>query len=155
MAPPHQSQMDDGLLQLLVACALFPLPPGALLVVPTGIYKTTADGKELNTAYVYARGKWASPIMHLPGHTKVRPRGLGWRGSQGWVVRYGTWQCLHAQFLLVFNMTTPSGVVGIGSWLPLPFEGGDSKLASAGWQTSGFPARHAAHSGGALLPRAF
>ena len=44
---------------------------GSLLVVPTGLYKPTAEGRELHTAYVYARGRWSSPIMHLPGHSKV------------------------------------------------------------------------------------
>ncbi|KAL4452332.1 hypothetical protein ABPG75_007994 [Micractinium tetrahymenae] len=45
-------------------------PDGSLLVLPAGVYKSSAEGKELNTAYVYARGKWAAPIMHLPGHPK-------------------------------------------------------------------------------------
>lgn len=45
-------------------------PDGSLLVLPAGVYKPSAEGKELNTAYVYARGKWAAPIMHLPGHPK-------------------------------------------------------------------------------------
>lgn len=49
-----------------------PSRPGSLLVLPAGLYKPSAEGKELNTAYVYARGQWAAPIMHLPGHPKVR-----------------------------------------------------------------------------------
>ncbi len=56
-----------------------PSRPGSLLVLPAGLYKPSAEGKELNTAYVYARGKWAAPIMHLPGHPKVRavvPQGV-------------------------------------------------------------------------------
>lgn len=40
-------------------------------MVPAGVYKASPEGRELNTAYVYARGKWSSPIMHLPGHPKV------------------------------------------------------------------------------------
>ena len=40
-----------------------PVRPGSLLVLPAGVYKPSAEGKELNTAYVYARGKWAAPIM--------------------------------------------------------------------------------------------
>lgn len=46
-------------------------PAGSLLVVPAGLYKASAEGRELNTAHVYARGRWGSPIMHLPGHPKV------------------------------------------------------------------------------------
>ncbi|KAI7835339.1 hypothetical protein COHA_010755, partial [Chlorella ohadii] len=45
-------------------------PDGSLLVVPAGVYKAAPGGSELKTAYVYARGKWGSPIMHLPGHSK-------------------------------------------------------------------------------------
>ncbi len=41
-------------------------------MVPAGVYKAAPGGSELKTAYVYARGKWGSPIMHLPGHSKVR-----------------------------------------------------------------------------------
>lgn len=44
---------------------------GSLLVLPAGIYKSAAEGRELHTAYVFARGKWGTPVMHLPGHTKV------------------------------------------------------------------------------------
>lgn len=44
---------------------------GSLLVLPAGVYKPSTEGRELNTAYVYARGQWGAPIMHLPGHTKV------------------------------------------------------------------------------------
>lgn len=44
---------------------------GSLLVVPAGVYKAAPGGSELKTAYVYARGKWGAPIMHLPGHSKV------------------------------------------------------------------------------------
>jgi chromatin assembly factor 1 subunit B len=51
--------------------ASFLPPTGSLLVVPAGVYKASPEGRELNTAYVYARGKWSSPVMHLPGHTKV------------------------------------------------------------------------------------
>jgi hypothetical protein len=53
------------------ACQPYLLGAGSLLVVPMGIYKPSAEGRELNTAYVYARGRWGSPVMHLPGHNKV------------------------------------------------------------------------------------
>ncbi|KAI3438192.1 hypothetical protein D9Q98_000629 [Chlorella vulgaris] len=45
-------------------------PDGSLLVVPAGVHKSSAEGRELNTAYVYGRGQWGSPVMHLPGHPK-------------------------------------------------------------------------------------
>lgn len=53
---------------------------GSLLVVPAGVHKSSAEGRELNTAYVYGRGQWGSPVMHLPGHPKV---GGGARQQQG------------------------------------------------------------------------
>lgn len=45
-------------------------PDGSFLVVPTGIFRCSQTSKDVNTAYVYARGRWAAPVMHLPGHGK-------------------------------------------------------------------------------------
>jgi len=54
-------------------------PDGSFLVIPAGIFPShryqdttgTAESKVvLNTAYIYARGKWSAPIMHLPGHDR-------------------------------------------------------------------------------------
>lgn len=53
-------------------------------MVPAGVYKAAPDAKELNTAYVYARGKWGSPIMHLPGHAKVRAEWGLQEGQERW-----------------------------------------------------------------------
>lgn len=40
-------------------------------MVPAGLFKAGPGSKSVNTAYVYARGKWGSPLLHLPGHSKV------------------------------------------------------------------------------------
>lgn len=45
-------------------------PDGSFAVIPSGVYKEDADSQELHTAYLYARGKWTSPIAHIPGQTK-------------------------------------------------------------------------------------
>ena len=45
-------------------------PDGSFVIVPAGIYREDASAIEQNTAYLYARGKWASPIAHIPGQTK-------------------------------------------------------------------------------------
>ena len=45
-------------------------PDGSFVVTPAGVYKEDVDSPEQNTAYLYARGKWASPIAHIPGQTK-------------------------------------------------------------------------------------
>lgn len=43
---------------------------GSFAVIPSGVYKEDAESQELHTAYLYARGKWTSPIAHIPGQTK-------------------------------------------------------------------------------------
>ena len=57
-------------------------PDGSFLVIPAGVFPshryqdstgttgTTKSKVVLNTAYIYARGKWAAPVMHLPGHDR-------------------------------------------------------------------------------------
>ena len=52
------------------------LPPatpfsGSFLAVPAGQYKAGPSAKPVNTAYIYARGHWAAPVLHLPGQSKV------------------------------------------------------------------------------------
>lgn len=75
----------------LVPLLLLPHPPGAFLVVPAGM--SPSPGRDANTAYVYARGSWAAPVMHLPHHSKVRARAWGRRGGRvvwglpGWSMR--------------------------------------------------------------------
>lgn len=50
---------------------------GSFLAIPTGQYKASPDGRMVNTVYIYARNKWGSPALHLPGHPKVRRAVLG------------------------------------------------------------------------------
>jgi chromatin assembly factor 1 subunit B len=45
-------------------------PDGSFVMIPSGVYKEDAESQEMHTAYLYARGKWASPIAHIPGQTK-------------------------------------------------------------------------------------
>lgn len=46
-------------------------PDGSFFIVPAGVYKPQPNSIELNTAYLYARGKWAAPVAHLPSQPKV------------------------------------------------------------------------------------
>lgn len=45
-------------------------PDGSFIMIPAGIYKDAPNASEQNTAYLYARGKWASPVAHIPGQPK-------------------------------------------------------------------------------------
>lgn len=45
-------------------------PDGSILAVPAGSYRSSKISSELNTAYLYARGCWATPVLHLPAQTK-------------------------------------------------------------------------------------
>lgn len=45
-------------------------PDGSFVIIPAGIYKEDTNMPEQNTAYLYARGKWASPVAHVPGQPK-------------------------------------------------------------------------------------
>lgn len=45
-------------------------PDGSFLIVPAGVYRADVGSAEQNTAYLYARGKWASPVAHVPGQPK-------------------------------------------------------------------------------------
>ena len=47
-------------------------PDGAFLALPAGTHRSTAPTgpRELNTAYLYARDNWASPVAHLPAQNK-------------------------------------------------------------------------------------
>ena len=44
---------------------------GALLVVPAGLHKGSANGIVDNATLVYKRGEWASPFIVLKGMSKV------------------------------------------------------------------------------------
>lgn len=46
-------------------------PDGSFVVVPAGTYKRDPNAGELNTVYLYARGKWTAPVAHLPSQPKV------------------------------------------------------------------------------------
>jgi len=50
-------------------------PDGSFFIVPAGVFKPQANSIELNTAYLYARGKWAAPVAHLPSQPKVSRHG--------------------------------------------------------------------------------
>lgn len=45
-------------------------PDGSILAVPAGSYRSTKTSSELYTAYLYARGCWSAPAVHLPAQTK-------------------------------------------------------------------------------------
>jgi len=45
-------------------------PDGSFVVIPSGVYREDVESPEMHTAYMYARGKWTSPIAHVPGQTK-------------------------------------------------------------------------------------
>jgi chromatin assembly factor 1 subunit B len=45
-------------------------PDGSILAVPAGSYRSSRTSSELYTAYLYARGCWATPVLHLPAQTK-------------------------------------------------------------------------------------
>lgn len=45
-------------------------PDGSFLVLPAGMQRIAGTSREINTAYLYARGKWAAPVAHLPAQTK-------------------------------------------------------------------------------------
>ncbi|KAH7622201.1 putative Chromatin assembly factor 1 subunit FAS2 [Nannochloris sp. 'desiccata'] len=47
-------------------------PDGSLLALPAGTHRSTAPTgpRDLNTAYLYARGNWAAPVAHLPAQSK-------------------------------------------------------------------------------------
>lgn len=45
-------------------------PDGSFLIVPAGVYRADVGSAEQNTAYLYAREKWASPVAHVPGQPK-------------------------------------------------------------------------------------
>lgn len=44
---------------------------GALLVVPAGLHKASANGTVDNATLIYKRGEWASPFIVLKGMSKV------------------------------------------------------------------------------------
>ena len=46
-------------------------PDGAMAVMAAGQFKKDPLAAPVDTAWVYARGKWAAPIMHLPSPDKV------------------------------------------------------------------------------------
>jgi chromatin assembly factor 1 subunit B len=45
-------------------------PDGSFLVVPAGTHSTCQGGRNVNTAFLYARGMWSGPIAHLPAQNK-------------------------------------------------------------------------------------
>lgn len=47
-------------------------PDGAFLALPAGMHRSPGPTgpRDLNTAYLYARGQWAAPIAHLPAQNK-------------------------------------------------------------------------------------
>jgi chromatin assembly factor 1 subunit B len=47
-------------------------PDGSFLALPAGTHRSTAPSgpRDLNTAYLYARGNWAAPVAHLPAQNK-------------------------------------------------------------------------------------
>jgi chromatin assembly factor 1 subunit B len=47
-------------------------PDGSILALPAGTHRSTAPTgpRDLNTAYLYARGNWTAPIVHLPAQNK-------------------------------------------------------------------------------------
>ena len=45
-------------------------PDGSCLIVPAGIFKAEVQSNEQNTAYLYARGKWTSPVAYVPAQSK-------------------------------------------------------------------------------------
>ena len=46
-------------------------PDGSMAVMAAGQVKSDPLAAPVDTAWVYARGKWAAPIMHLPSPDKV------------------------------------------------------------------------------------
>eukprot|EP00891_Asterochloris_glomerata_P002847 jgi/Astpho2/2847/e_gw1.00050.118.1_t len=46
-------------------------PDGAMAVMAAGQFKKDPLAAPVDTAWVYARGKWAAPIMHLPSPDKA------------------------------------------------------------------------------------
>lgn len=47
-------------------------PDGSFLVATAGTHRPAGATRDLNTAHIYARGKWTAPVAHLPAQTKVR-----------------------------------------------------------------------------------
>mmetsp|Transcript_13724 Transcript_13724/g.24499 ORF Transcript_13724/g.24499 Transcript_13724/m.24499 type:complete len:521 (-) Transcript_13724:74-1636(-) len=45
-------------------------PDGGLLVVPAGQFRACKSEQQIPTTYVYSRGKFSSPALHLPGASK-------------------------------------------------------------------------------------
>eukprot|EP00798_Chlamydomonas_sp_ICE-L_P022059 gene22059-29124_t len=43
---------------------------GSVLAVPAGIFKADSCAPVLNTTYIFGRGDWSSPLMHLPSLSK-------------------------------------------------------------------------------------
>lgn len=98
-------------------------PDGSFAVIPTGVYKEDAESPELHTAYLYARGKWTSPIAHVPGQTKpvvaVRFCPLVFEKAESDVARDGPFENL--PYTMVYAVATLDSVViyDTASSLPL------------------------------------
>ena len=47
-------------------------PDGSFVAIPAGVVKSGGggEGRDINTAYLYQRGHWTTPIMHLPCQNK-------------------------------------------------------------------------------------
>jgi chromatin assembly factor 1 subunit B len=97
-------------------------PDGAFLAAPAGLHRAPGSPKEVHTAYIYARGRWAAPVAHLPAQTKpvvaVRFCPVVYRRAPGAAPPPAPFDQL--PYTLVFAVATLDSVIVYDTASPLP-----------------------------------